>query len=141
MQEDFRLIVDLVLVLAAAAAGGLFASLLRQPVILGYLLGGIVVGPAGLGLIKELIQVDTLAEFGVAFLLFALGVEFSFAELQKVKAISLGGGLANCADDRHYYCNFLGCRLGRIARSRRVFRIDSVTFLDSSRTEMLDGAQ
>lgn len=92
MQEDFRLIVDLVLVLAAAAAGGLFASLLRQPVILGYLLGGMVVGPAGLGLIKELIQVETLAEFGVAFLLFALGVEFSFAELQKVKAISLGGG-------------------------------------------------
>ena len=45
-----------------------------------------------MGLIKELIQVDTLAEFGVAFLLFALGVEFSFAELQKVKAISLGGG-------------------------------------------------
>ncbi len=92
MQEDFRLIVDLVLVLAAAAAGGLFASLLRQPVILGYLLGGMVVGPAGLGLIKQLIQVETLAEFGVAFLLFALGVEFSFAELQKVKAISLGGG-------------------------------------------------
>ncbi|MCU0542811.1 MAG: cation:proton antiporter [Oscillatoriaceae cyanobacterium Prado104] len=92
MQEDFRLIVDLVLVLAAAAAGGLFASLLRQPIILGYLLGGMVVGPAGLGLIKELIQVETLAEFGVAFLLFALGVEFSFAELQKVKAISLGGG-------------------------------------------------
>lgn len=92
MQEDFRLIVDLVLVLAAAAAGGLFASLLRQPVILGYLLGGMVVGPAGLGLIKELIQVETLAEFGVAFLLFALGVEFSFTELQKVKAISLGGG-------------------------------------------------
>jgi CPA2 family monovalent cation:H+ antiporter-2 len=88
--EDFRLIVDLVLVLAAA--GGLFASLLRQPVILGYLLGGIVVGPAGLEVIKELIQVDTLAEFRVAFLLFALGVEFSFAELQKVKAISLGGG-------------------------------------------------
>jgi monovalent cation:H+ antiporter-2, CPA2 family len=92
VQEDFRLIVDLVLVLAAAAAGGLFASLLRQPVILGYLLGGMVVGPAGLGLIKQLIQVETLAEFGVAFLLFALGVEFSFAELQKVKAISLGGG-------------------------------------------------
>lgn len=92
MQEDFRLIVDLVLVLAAAAAGGLFASLLRQPVMLGYLLGGMIVGPAGLGLIKELIQVETLAQFGVAFLLFALGVEFSFAELNRVKAISLGGG-------------------------------------------------
>lgn len=92
MQEDFRLIVDLVLVLAVAAGGGLLAALLRQPVLLGYLLGGMVVGPAGLGLIKELIQVETLAQFGVAFLLFALGVEFSFAEIKKVQAISLGGG-------------------------------------------------
>lgn len=92
MQEDFRLIVDLVTVLAAAAAGGLLAALLRQPILLGYLLAGMVVGPAGLGLIKELIQVETLAQFGVAFLLFALGVEFSFSELKKVKGISLGGG-------------------------------------------------
>ncbi|MBD2342782.1 cation:proton antiporter domain-containing protein [Anabaena subtropica] len=92
MQEDFRLIVDLVSVLAVAACGGLFAALLKQPVLLGYLIGGMVVGPAGLGLIKEVIQVETLAQFGVAFLLFALGVEFSFAELKKVKAIALGGG-------------------------------------------------
>ena len=92
MQEDFRLIVDLVSVLAVAACGGLLASLLRQPVLLGYLMGGMIVGPAGLGVIKEVIQVETLAQFGVAFLLFALGVEFSFAELKKVKAIALGGG-------------------------------------------------
>lgn len=92
MQEDFRLIVDLVTVLAAASFGGLLAAVLRLPVILGYLLGGIVVGPTGLGLIKELIQVETLAQFGVAFLLFALGVEFSLAQLKKVQNISLGGG-------------------------------------------------
>ncbi len=92
MPEDFRLIVDLVLVLAAATVGGLLASLLRQPALLGYLIGGMIVGPAGLGVIKELVQVETLAQFGVAFLLFALGVEFSFAELNKVKRISLGGG-------------------------------------------------
>nr|WP_228014597.1 cation:proton antiporter [Fortiea sp. LEGE XX443] len=78
--------------MAVAACGGLLASLLKQPVLLGYLIGGMVVGPAGLGLIKEVIQVETLAQFGVAFLLFALGVEFSFAELKKVKAIALGGG-------------------------------------------------
>ncbi len=94
MQEDFRLIIDLVCVLAVAACGGLLAALLRQPVLLGYLIGGMVVGPTGLGLIKELIQVETLAQFGVAFLLFALGVEFSFAELKKVQAIALGGGTA-----------------------------------------------
>ncbi|AFY65534.1 cation:proton antiporter [Geitlerinema sp. PCC 7407] len=92
MQEDFRLIVDLVLVLAAAAGGGILAALLKQPVILGYLVAGMIVGPAGLGLIKELVQVETLAQFGVAFLLFALGVEFSLAEINKVKRISLGGG-------------------------------------------------
>ncbi len=92
MQEDFRLIVDLVAVFAAAAGGGLLAALLKQPVLLGYLIGGMVVGPSGLRLIKELIQVETLAQFGVAFLLFALGVEFSLAELKKVKAIALGGG-------------------------------------------------
>ncbi|MEB3295314.1 MAG: cation:proton antiporter, partial [Synechococcales bacterium] len=91
MQEDFRLILDLVTVLAAAAVGGLLVGLLRQPVLLGYLIAGIIVGPSGLGLIKELIQVETLAQFGVAFLLFALGVEFSFSELKKVKVISLGG--------------------------------------------------
>lgn len=80
------------MVLAAAAGGGLAAALLRQPVLLGYLVGGVVIGPAGLGLVKELIQVETLAQFGAAFLLFALGVEFSLAELKKVRAIALGGG-------------------------------------------------
>jgi CPA2 family monovalent cation:H+ antiporter-2 len=97
VQEDFRLIVDLVTVLAAAAAGGLLAALLRQPILLGYLIAGVVVGPTGLGLIKELVQVETLAQFGVAFLLFALGVEFSFSELNKVKTISLGGGTLQIA--------------------------------------------
>ncbi|MBW4636524.1 MAG: cation:proton antiporter [Iphinoe sp. HA4291-MV1] len=97
MQEDFRLIVDLVSVFAVAACGGLLAALLRQPVLLGYLIGGMVVGPTGLGVIKELIQVETLAQFGVAFLLFALGVEFSFTELKKVQAIALGGGALQIA--------------------------------------------
>jgi CPA2 family monovalent cation:H+ antiporter-2 len=92
VQEDFRLIVDLVTVLAAASFGGLMAAALRLPVLLGYIFGGIVVGPTGLGLIKELIQVETLAQFGVAFLLFALGVEFSLKQLNKVRAIALGGG-------------------------------------------------
>ena len=58
MQEDFRLIVDLVLVFAVAACGGLLAALLKQPVLLGYTIGGMVVGPSGLRLIKELVQVD-----------------------------------------------------------------------------------
>ena len=93
MQEDFRLILDIATVLAAAAAGGLLAALLRQPVLLGYLLAGILVGPTGLGWIKEVVQVETLAQFGVTFLLFTLGVEFSLKELRQVRGIALGGGL------------------------------------------------
>jgi Kef-type K+ transport system membrane component KefB len=92
VQEDFRLIIDLVTVLGVAAVGGLLASLLRQPVLLGYILAGMIVGPAGLGVIKEVVQVETLAQLGVAFLLFALGVGFSLSELKKVQKISLGGG-------------------------------------------------
>jgi len=92
VEEDFRLIIDFVSVLAAATAGGLLASFCRQPALLGYILGGMIVGPAGLGLIKEIVPIETMAQLGVAFLLFALGVEFSLAELKKVQAIALGGG-------------------------------------------------
>lgn len=84
--------INLISILAAAGIGGLLASLLSQPIILGYLLAGVIVGPFGLGFIQEYAQVETVAELGVTFLLFTLGVEFSFAELQKVKNISLGGG-------------------------------------------------
>jgi len=92
VQEDFRLIIDFVSVLAAAALGGLLASFCRQPALLGYIIGGMIVGPAGLGLIKEIVPIETMAQLGVAFLLFALGVEFSLAHLKKVQAIALGGG-------------------------------------------------
>jgi CPA2 family monovalent cation:H+ antiporter-2 len=92
VQEDFRLIIDFVSVLAAATAGGLLAAFCRQPALLGYILGGMIVGPAGLGLIKEIVPIETMAQLGVAFLLFALGVEFSLTELKKVQAIALGGG-------------------------------------------------
>ncbi len=83
---------ELIVIFAAAAIGGLLASLLRQPIILGYLLAGIIVGPFELGLIKDYAEVETIAELGVTFLLFTIGVEFSLAELNKVKNISLGGG-------------------------------------------------
>jgi CPA2 family monovalent cation:H+ antiporter-2 len=83
---------ELIVIFAAAAIGGLLASFLKQPVILGYLLAGILVGPFELGLIKDYAEVEIIAELGVTFLLFSIGVEFSFAELNKVKKISLGGG-------------------------------------------------
>ncbi len=93
MSADVTLIVDMVTVLGAAAVGGYGANRLGQPVLLGYLLAGLAVGPAGLRLIESAEEIEALAELGVELLLFALGVEFSFAELLKVKRIALGGGL------------------------------------------------
>lgn len=91
---DVRLVTDLGVVIVASALGGLLASALRQPILLGYLLGGSAIGPGGAHLIGQFIQIETLAAFGATFLLFALGVEFSVSKLRKVKHIALLGGAA-----------------------------------------------
>ncbi|MCX7595679.1 MAG: cation:proton antiporter, partial [Fischerella sp.] len=93
MATGQNLILDLTIVLGAAALGGYLANRLRQPVLLGYLASGLVVGPFGFKLLSEVTQIKSLAEIGVAFLLFALGVEFSLAELKRVKDIALRGSL------------------------------------------------
>lgn len=92
MAGEMTLITDMVAVLGAAATGGYLASRLHQPVLLGYLLGGMVVGPAGLGLITLEGDIQVLSEVGVALLLFALGVEFSLKDLLRLRAIAFGGG-------------------------------------------------
>ena len=80
---DFRLIWDLGVVLIAATFGGIIASLFNQPLILGYLLGGSFVGPGGLKLIQQYVQVETLAHIGSIFLLFNVGIEFKYNKIQK----------------------------------------------------------
>lgn len=92
MSSKLTLITEMVTVLGAATAGGYVASQLRQPVLLGYLLAGMVVGPAGLRLVTLDGDVQVLAEVGVALLLFALGVEFSLKDLLRLRRIALGGG-------------------------------------------------
>ncbi|KAL0736076.1 hypothetical protein Bca4012_012286 [Brassica carinata] len=81
LQLDLRLISDLVVVIVSATCGGIAFACAGQPVITGYLLAGSIIGPGGLNLISEMVQVETVAQFGVVFLLFALGLEFSTAKL------------------------------------------------------------
>lgn len=92
MAGDLNLILEMVTVLGAATAGGYLANRLGQPVLLGYLAGGMLVGPAGLKLIAIEGDIKVLSQVGVALLLFTLGVEFSLKELMRVRAIALGGG-------------------------------------------------
>ncbi|VVA10993.1 Hypothetical predicted protein [Prunus dulcis] len=93
LQVDLRLISDLVVIIVSAAIGGILFSCLGQPVIVGYLLAGSLIGPGGLEFISEMVQVETVAQFGVVFLLFALGLEFSLAKLKAVGPVAVLGGL------------------------------------------------
>ncbi|XP_027065479.1 K(+) efflux antiporter 4-like isoform X3 [Coffea arabica] len=93
LQLDIRLISDLVVVIVSATCGGIAFACAGQPVITGYLLAGSVVGPGGFSIVSEMVQVETVAQFGVIFLLFALGLEFSTAKLRVVQAVAVLGGL------------------------------------------------
>ncbi|XP_057968764.1 K(+) efflux antiporter 4-like isoform X2 [Malania oleifera] len=93
LQLDLRLISDLVVVIVSATCGGIAFACAGQPVITGYLLAGSVIGPGGLSFVSEMVQVETVAQFGVIFLLFALGLEFSITKLRVVRAVAVLGGL------------------------------------------------
>lgn len=83
---------DIVLIVVAALLGGLVAQRLHQPLIIGYILAGVVVGPYTGGVtVTAIHDIELLAEIGVALLLFALGIEFSFRELRPVRTIALLG--------------------------------------------------
>ena len=83
---------DIVIIVVAALLGSLIAYKARQPLILGYILAGIVVGPhTGMVNVSEIHDIEQLAEIGVALLLFAIGLEFSFESLKPVRNVALIG--------------------------------------------------
>jgi CPA2 family monovalent cation:H+ antiporter-2 len=90
--EDTQLVVDLVIALGAAFLGGLIAQRLGLPVLLGYIVAGVAIGPNTPGLVADRHNVELLANLGVALLMFDLGVEFSFNELKRVRRIALIAG-------------------------------------------------
>jgi len=82
------------LLLAAAVSVVAVFRLLGLPPIMGYLLVGTVMGPHALGWVPDTLQTRHLAEFGVVFLMFSIGLEFSLARLYQMKRIVFGLGLA-----------------------------------------------
>ena len=83
---------DIILLVVASFFSGLLMYRLGQPVILGYIIAGILLGPHTGGLtVSSTHEIELLAEIGVALLLFALGLEFSLKDLKPVKKIALMG--------------------------------------------------
>src|SRR5256884_9147910 len=93
MVADPVLFRDLAYVFVAAVLGGGLAWLARQPLILGYVAGGLLVSPLTPGpSISDVNTFELFAEIGVVLLMFSLGIEFSLKDLLRVKWVAVLGG-------------------------------------------------
>ena len=83
---------ELLIVLTVSLVVVYMFQLVRLPTIVGFLLSGLLVGPEALGLVSDRQAIETLAEIGVALLLFTVGLEFSLRDLLRMRLLVFGGG-------------------------------------------------
>ncbi|MBA2757488.1 MAG: cation:proton antiporter, partial [Chloroflexi bacterium] len=93
MDHEPALISTIAIGLTAAFIGGLIARRLRLPVIVGYIVAGMAVGPFTPGLIADTAIATELAEVGVILLMFGVGIHFSIKDLLAVRAIAIPGAI------------------------------------------------
>ena len=93
MTPDPAFFRDLGIVFVAAVFGAGAAWLTRQPLILGYVLGGLIIGPFTPGpTVSDFHTFELFAEIGVILLMFSIGIEFSLTDLMRVKWVAILGG-------------------------------------------------
>ncbi len=93
MPHDVTLIATLAGGFGLALIFGLAASYLKMPPLLGYLIAGVMIGPATPGFVADIGLSQQLAEIGVMLLMFGVGLHFSFDDLMAVKKIAVPGAL------------------------------------------------
>ncbi|RJQ55780.1 MAG: hypothetical protein C4526_03260 [Nitrospiraceae bacterium] len=92
MESEF--LKSLVIIFGASAMVVFLFNRMKIPSVVGFLVAGVIIGPYGIGIVKDTHSVEMLAEVGVILLLFTIGIEFSIAKLTKMrKAVLVGGGL------------------------------------------------
>src|SRR5689334_3371180 len=89
---EHNFLFDFGVALGAALLGGLIARALRLPVLIGYLVAGVVVGPHTPGVVAKTEAVSPVAELGVVLLMFAVGVHFSLTDLRALWRTAVYGG-------------------------------------------------
>ena len=94
---DLTALTNLVLIIAAAIAGGLLALLFKQPLIIGYLIGGLVLGPYTPGLRIDFSEFSLFTDIGLALLLFVLGANMSISKFRGLGSVILFGGVIQIA--------------------------------------------
>ena len=91
--HELPLLLNIAVALAYALMGGVVAARLGLPTIVGYLIAGAALGPFTPGFIGDQATIAELAEMGVVFLMFGVGLHFSFGDLWRVRTIAMPGAL------------------------------------------------
>lgn len=91
--QDFPILVNITIALVVAFVGGLLARRLGLPTLVGYLLAGVVIGPFTPGFVGDTHTIQEMAEIGVIFLLFGVGLHFSLSDLWSVRRVAIPGAL------------------------------------------------
>jgi len=95
--HDVSLLLNITLALVVAFIGGMLARRIGLPTIVGYLLAGVAIGPFTPGFVGDIDTIMQLAELGVIFLMFGVGLHFSFQDLWRVRTIAIPGALIQTA--------------------------------------------
>ncbi len=95
--HDLPILINITIALGVAFVGGLLARRAKLPPLVGYLLAGVAIGPFTPGFVGDLSTIQQLAELGIIFLLFGVGLHFSLRDLWAVRDLALPGALLQMA--------------------------------------------
>lgn len=95
--EEFHLLTSIAIALGLALAGGVLARLAGLSPIVGYLAAGVVISPFTPGYDADLDAIRELAELGVIFLMFGVGLHFNLRDLMRVRSIAIPGAIIQVA--------------------------------------------
>jgi CPA2 family monovalent cation:H+ antiporter-2 len=95
--HELPLLVNIAVALGAALVGGVLARLVGVSAIVGYLLAGVAIGPFTPGFVGDVDAIGQLAELGVVFLMFGVGLHFSLRDLWRVRDVAVPGAIGQIA--------------------------------------------
>src|SRR5687767_13399311 len=95
--HELPLLINIAVALVLAFVGGVIARSVGLPTIAGYMLAGIAIGPFTPGFVGDVHTISQLAELGVIFLMFGVGLHFSLGDLWKVPGVAVPGALLHTA--------------------------------------------
>src|SRR5215218_9022096 len=91
--HDYPILINITVALVAAFIGGFIAKRVGLPTLVGYLLAGVAIGPFTPGFVGDQHTIQEMAEIGVIFLLFGVGLHFSLKDLWTVRKIAIPGAI------------------------------------------------